>query len=247
MPKRYPAKIICCFVLVLLCKTTFAQADVDSAVYDAAVTNVVNRFYQGVGEQSRLYNGLVYDSYDSSIKGNAYLDDIDGWRSGSVAYDGQTFENVPMIYDLYTDQLVVLLYNHASPFALIPNKVSSFDLHARHFIRVAGTNTGIKSGFYEQLYGGRSQALKKVEKVIKSTSASTGRERYFTLLNETPDYFIKKGNTYYKVNSQGAVLNLFVDKKKELKQYIKDKHIQFDGLFELALTSVAKYYDSLTN
>lgn len=247
MPKRCYSKILCCFVIALACKTASAQSATDSARYDAAINGVVNHFYQGVAEQSRLYNGYVYDSYDSSIKGSAYLDDIDAWRTGSVVYDGEDFENVSMIYDLYTDQLVVMLFNHASPIALVPEKVASFDLHDRHFIRINANNGGVKAGFYEQLYAGHSQVIKKVEKTLKSTSASTGRERFFVLVHEVPDYYIKKNGTYYKVTSQGTVLDVFPDKKKELKQYIKDKHIQFDGLFEQALASVVSYYDSLTN
>nr|WP_221452729.1 hypothetical protein [Mucilaginibacter sp. FT3.2]MBB6231550.1 hypothetical protein [Mucilaginibacter sp. FT3.2] len=232
--------------MALLCKTVSAQSAADSAGYDLAVNNLVNHFYQGVGQQSRLYNGFVYDSYDSSIKGNAYLDDVDAWKGGTVDYDGQSFENVPMLYDIYTDQLVVLLYNHASPFALVNNKITSFDLHGRHFVRVPNNNLGIKTGFYEQLYDGKSQVLKKVEKALKSVSGSNGRERYFTPSADAPDYYMKKGGTYYKVSSQNSVLDLLADKKKELKQHIKDKHIQFDGLRELALASVAAYYDSLT-
>jgi hypothetical protein len=245
MPVHYPIKIILCFVVALLYETASAQS-ADSSAYEAALTNITNRFYQGVGEQSRLYNGLVYDSYDSSIKGSPYLDDIDAWRPGSVEYDGQNFENVSMIYDLYTDQLVVLLYNHASPIALIADKVSNFDLHQRHFVRVPNSNGGIKAGFYEQLYGGKSQLIKRTEKLLKSTSGRNGRERFFVPFKDVPDYYIKKGAIYYKVSSQSSVLDLFADKKKELKQYIKDKHLQFDDLRELALTSVTAYYDSIT-
>lgn len=245
MPIHYPIKVVLFFVGALLYKTASAQS-ADSSAYEVAVANLTNRFYQGVGEQSRLYNGLVYDSYDSSIKGSPYLDDIDAWRPGSVEYDGQSFENVSMIYDLYTDQLVVLLYNHASPIALITDKVSGFDLHQRHFVRVPKSTGNIKAGFYEQLYGGKSQLIKRTEKLLKSTSGSNGRERYFVPFKEVPDYYIKKGLLYYKVGSQSSVLDLFADKKKELKQYIKEKHLQFEDLPELAMASVVAYYDSLT-
>jgi hypothetical protein len=247
MPKRCYSKILCCFAIAFACKTAYAQSATDSARYNVAVNGIVNHFYQGVAEQSRIYNGYVYDSYDSSIKGSAYLDDIDAWRPGSVIYDGEDFENVSMIYDLYTDQLVVMLFNHASPIALVPEKVTSFDLHDRHFVRINNSSSGVKAGFYEQLYGGHSQVIKKIEKTLKSTSSSTGRERFFVPLHDVPDYYIKRNGSYYKVTSQGTVLDVFADKKKELKQYIKDKHIQFDGLFELSLSSVVGYYDSLTN
>jgi len=245
MSKLYYYKAVCCFALIFLCQIASAQSESDSLVYENAVASLGNRFYQGVGEQSRLYNGLVYDSYDSSIKGSPYLDDIDTWRAGSVIYDGEDFSNVSMIYDLYTDQLVVMLFNHASPLALIAEKVTAFDLHDRHFVRIVNTN--LKTGYYEQLYGGRSQVLKKIEKLLKSASGSTGRSRYFVLAHDVPDYFIKKGNTYYKVGTRNDVLDLLIDKKKELKQYIKDKHIQFDDFPEQSLALLTKYYDSLTN
>ncbi len=246
MSYRYPSKIFCCFAFTLFCKIASGQSAADSAAYDASVSNVVNRFYQGIAEQSRLYSGFIYDSYDSSITGSAYLDDIDNWRAGTVDYDGQTFDNVSMVYDLYTDKLVVLPYNHSSPLSLVSEKVKSFDLHSRHFVRVANSNSGIKAGFYEQLYAGTSEVLKKVEKTLKSTSGSGGRQRYFVLVHETPDYYIKKNGTYYAVSSQSSVLDLFPDRKKELRQYIKTNRLQFKDFFEMALKTVATYYDSLT-
>jgi hypothetical protein len=241
--------VICCLILTIIFKTVSAQSDADSISYKQAVFNLINHFDQGIGEESRLYNGFGYNYYDPNIKGNAYLDDVNRWRNGTVDYDGQTFENVPLIYDINADQVIVSLYNHNSPSRLVSDKVASFNLSGRHFVRVPNNSSNIKSGFYEQLYGGKSQVLNKYEKAIHTTNSSSGLERYFIPVYDYQEYYIRKDDKYYSIGdgSLSAVLEVFKDKKKELRQFIKDKKIQFNSLHELALVNIATYYDHLTN
>jgi hypothetical protein len=248
MSYHYTAKIFSCFALTLFCKIATAQSAADSAAYDDATGKMVNYFYQAVGEQSRLYNGFVYDMPDPSIRNNPYLDDLNKFRAGTIEYDGEVFGNVALIYDIHNDQLVVSLFDHATPMFLVPDKVLGFEVNNRRFVRIVGGSNGVKTGYYEQLYSGRSQVLKKQEKMVTTTTVSgEGRVRSFVPSSEKPGYYVKKDGIYYPVSSQSSVLDLFPVKKKEIKQYIKSRHLDFKDLFELALTSVTTYYDSLTN
>src|SRR5258707_12826736 len=138
---------ICCFILTITFKPASAQGYADSISYKQTVFNLINHFDQGIAEESRLYNGFGYNYYDPNIKGNAYLDDVDRWRNGTVDYDGQTFENVPLIYHINADQIIVSLVNHNSPTRLVSDKVVGFNLSGSHFVRVSINSSGIKSGF----------------------------------------------------------------------------------------------------
>jgi hypothetical protein len=240
-------KLICFFALVTTYKTAASQPDADSVIYKQSIFNLASRFDQVIGEESWLYNGYSFRSYDPGIKGSPFLEDATGWRNGSVTYDGETYQNVPMLYDINADHLIVLLDNHSSPYRLVNNKIASFDLMARHFIRISGNSGGLKAGFYEQLYGGRSAVLNKWEKTINTSRGGSGMERIFVPINDNKEYYIKKGDKYYSVGDArlGAVLDFFKDRKKELKQYIRDNKIKFNSLHDLALVNLVTYYDQI--
>ncbi|MFI5136309.1 MAG: hypothetical protein ACHQIM_00690 [Sphingobacteriales bacterium] len=238
---------ICCFILSIAFKSVLGQSNSDSINYQQSVFNIVKQFDQGIGEESRLYNGFVQNQYDPGIEGNAYLDDNDGWSTGSVDYDGETFEGVPMLYDLYTDQVIVLLGSNGLPYRLVKDKVNNFDLRRRHFVRVPDNEEGVQGGFYEELYGGKSQVVNKLEKKLTTTKGAAGISRYFSPVDNYQRYYIKKGSKYYSVSGLGSVLEVFSDKKKEIKQFIKDSKLRFNELRELSLVEIAGYYDRLTN
>ena len=241
-------------IAFLLCavvgKSSFAQAArADSSSQQNALNNTLSLFYASIGEQSRLYNGTEYRFSDPVTKGNAFFSDVNAFTPGSIVYDGTYFNGVPMLYDIYYDKVVVLLYNHFSKFSLIKEKVKSFDFLNHHFINIdAGTldvNTIIKSGFYDELYAGKTQILAKKSKNIQtSTSGILGPEAYF---NQVKDYYVRKNNVYYSFGGEGSLLSVLKDKKKEIQQYLKANQIKFSQDPEEAMVKIASYYDHLTN
>jgi hypothetical protein len=141
----------------------------------------------------------------------------------------------------------VLLYNHFSKFSLVNQKVKSFDFLDHHFVNInadtLGVNTIIKTGFYDELYGGKSQVLVKRSANLQTTPGGAGGpETYFNL---TVDYYVRKNNTYYPISSQGSLLSVFKDKKKELQQYIRSNEIKYRKEPEDAMVKIATYYDHL--
>ncbi len=229
---------------------TFAQtAATDSSSQQNALNRSLAFFHSAIGVQSRLYNGIEFTGYDPAIKGNPFFEDVNAFASGSVYYDGSFYAGVPMMYDIFGDKVVVLLYNHFSRYYLIKEKVKSFNFLDHHFINIdADTlkdNTIMKSGFYDELYGGKTQVLVKRSKNIQvSPSVITGPESYY---NYVEDHYIRKNGTYYSFSSQGAMLTVLKDKKKELQQFIKANQIKFRQNPEEAMVKIASYYDHLTN
>jgi len=223
-------------------------APVDSSSQQNALNNTVSLFYSSIGKQSPLYNGIEYNFYDPAIKGNAYYADMNAFTAGSVFYDNIHFKGVPMLYDIYDDQVVVLLYNHFTKFCLIKDKVNSFDFLDHHFVRIDTVtflnNPVIKPGFYDELYVGHLQVLARHSKNIQTSSSGQTSESYF---NYTKDYFIRKNNIYYSFSGQGALLDILKDKKKEIKKYLKENDIRYHTNPEEAMVKIASYYDHLTN
>jgi len=232
---------------LLISKNSFAQVvRKDSSSQQSAFNNSLALYYNSVGKESPLYNGVEYSFYDPLFKGTAYFLDVKAFSPGNIYYDRVLFNNVPMLYDLYADKVVVLLYNKFTKFTLINSKVTAFDYMEHHFINIdadtIANNTVIKSGYYDELYKGKVQVLAKRSKSLQST-AGNQTESYFDL---TQDYYIRKGNVYYSISSQGSLLAVLKDKKKELQQYMRANDIKYRRTPEEAMVKIASYYDQLT-
>jgi hypothetical protein len=237
---------ILCFVFSA--RVVGQAAPADSSSQKNALNNTVSLFYGSIGKQSPLYNGTEYYFYDPIIKGNAYYADVNSFTPGSVFYDNMHFTGVPMLYDIYGDQVVILLYNHFTKCTLIKDKVSSFDFLDHHFVRIDTVtflnNPAIKPGYYDELYAGRLQVLARYSKSIQVTTGGQTSESYF---NYSKDYYIRKNNIYYNFSSQGALLDILKDKKKEIQKYLKENQVKYRRNPEEAMVKIASYYDHLTN
>ena len=246
----------CAFSLLIagmLCavvnQSVFAQtAPRDSSSQQSALNNTLSLFYSTIGTQSPLYNGTESYPYDPIVKGNAYYADVNAFTPGSVNYDNMVFKNVPMLYDIYGDQLVILLFNHFTKITLIKDKTSSFDFLDHHFIRIDTVtflnNPAIKPGYYDELYYGKLQILAKYSKNIQTYTGGLTLETYF---NAEKSYFVRKNNLYYGFSGEGDLLDILKDKKKELKKYIRENQIKYRRNPEEAMVKIASYYDRLTN
>ncbi|NCD69162.1 hypothetical protein [Mucilaginibacter agri] len=237
-------------LLILCINQSFAQkASLDSNANSFVESYVVNYYNKSVGQQSRLYNGAEYTPYSPVIKNNPYFQDLTDVKPGTVTFDGYTYTKVPMMYDMYKDVLAVQLYNNFTKYVLASERVGSFDLSGHHFVYVSAdtvVNAGsFASGFYEQMYGGKTEALARYSKSIQNQSSGNDIETYFTKVKTL--YYIKKGGSYHEVSSEGDVLKLLKDRKKELQQYIKTNNINFRKAPVEALTSVAGYYDRINS
>jgi hypothetical protein len=250
MLKRLP-KFLLLFLLACCVKNVVqAQATADSlnAGQTNVYANVKQDFYKKIGAQSRLYNGMQYDAYDPHIKGNACYNDVDSLHAGSVFYDGYQYNNVKMLYDIYKDELVILIYNQFMRISLISDKVRDFDLLNQHFIYVKNdpaNSNSLKTGFYGDLYDGKIQVLSKKTKSIQNSTDYTGN--IIPYFSPAKDYYLFRNGKYYTVNSQGAFLDVLNDHKKEVKQFIKSNNIRFKKAPEQAMAAIAAYYDHLTD
>jgi len=248
MRRRTYLPLIWGILCLIVSKNSFSQeAKIDSSSQQGALNSTLSLFYASVGKQSSLYNGTEYTYYDPIITGNAYFSDVKAFSPGSINYNGVTFNQVPMLYDVYSDQVIVLLYNHFTKIALVKDKVASFDYLDHHFINIVAdtlaSNTILLSGYYDELYNGKSQVLAKREKNIQTTSGQTSIESYF---NPVKSYYLRKNNVYYSISSKGSMLDVLKDKKKQLQQYIRASQINFRKDPEEAMVKIASYYDQIS-
>ncbi len=239
-------------ILFALQSASGQAINADTTLLHAAVNNANSVYTRAIGQQLPLNNGPEYNFYNPlKIRGSAYFMDAT-FTPGSVFYDGAEYSGVQLLYDIYKDHLVAVLFDQYSKYVLITDRVQNFDLLGHHFINInadtLAKNTVITSGYYDEVYHGRLEALSKKYKLIQNYASTTGELEAYSFFTPTKeDFFIRKDNIYYKVASQGDVLEVLKDKKKQLQQYIKTNKLKFRKDPGGALAGIAGYYDHITN
>ncbi|HEY9194953.1 MAG TPA: hypothetical protein VIM77_01765, partial [Mucilaginibacter sp.] len=135
--------LLCFFIVTAFCSgRIYGQAAPDDTViHRNAIAHIVDGYNTAIGQMSRLYNGPEYEFYDPLIKSNAFFLDINAFKPGTVNYDGIFYSDVPMMYDLNKDMVVVRLYNGFSKYSLLNSRVQNFDLLGHHFVYIASDST----------------------------------------------------------------------------------------------------------
>jgi len=239
--------------LILLCSAVFVQnvavgesKIVDSTQENALKLNMANVYNKAIGQQSALYNGPAYIPYKFVSKTNANFNDTTSFSNGKVNYDGIVYTDAPLMYDLNKNLLLSHLRDGFTAYSLVSEKVYEFDLFNHHFVRILAdtVNKQLTTDFYDELYNSKLRLLVHRSKKIND---EINQQKVIYSFVPYNDYYLKKGTIYYEVNSQGKFLDVLKDRKKELKQYIKDNKIRFRDDPEKAMVILATYYDHLTN
>ena len=250
MKKPYYLTLFFLGIATLFGSQCFSQTTSPDSV-PTSYANAAKIYNSALGIQSPLYTGPEYNYYNPAIKGNAYYLESNQFTNGAVFYDGVLYANVPLLYDIYADKLVSQLYDHFSKYLFIKDRVQSFDIDSHHFVHIVVDSTAakkpeIKSGYFDEIYNGKTEVLVKRAKNIQTTLADVNGAA--SSFSPTTAYFIKHGDAYYKISGGGDMLNVLKDRKQDLQQYIKSNKIRFgSAVIEESMVKVATYYDHLAN
>lgn len=227
----------------LACFTGYAQDTAATDLVKSAENNAIRYYTQFIDKQSRLYNGIDHLGYSPKIKGHAYFE-VNDLRNGSIVYDGMYFGNVPMMYDLLKDQVVILHFNNLMRMALINQKVKEFTIGDHHYIRLVKDSAGsqpLETGYYDEIYKGKTAVLARRSKFINET-VTDHLEQEFIAKNS---YYIKKDGNFKTVKSYKWLLGVFGDKARDVRRYLKKNRIKYRKDKETAIAKAAAYYDTL--
>ena len=223
---------------------TYAQAPADTAFVVSATSHMVALHKQALGGQARLYNGSRYHEPIITRDYHPFFLSLD-WMTGSVWYDGEFFENVPLLYDLLNDVLVTEHYPSGHPIQLVREKLRDFSIGGHHFEFIENNSVGNslpRTGFYEVLYDGETKVVAARQKFMREIVQSLQVEVEYEEKNR---YFVLRNGIFFPVKSKGSMLKLMDDRRQQLKKLLKQKAISFPDNRELAIKSLAEFYDDL--
>jgi hypothetical protein len=238
------------FFLIVLTVVRPAKAQTekeDSIFFQTALKNTISIYKKRLGDQSPIYNGSRYSPSGFLFRTGSPYFMSDSFNLGSVVYDDILFDSVCLLYEDMRELLVFRNNSNNYPLQLINQRVSSFVITGHPFIRLIADSLhrGIpKTGYYEILYPGRSQLLKKTFKTIIE-EPSVYENTVIRHIEETEDYYIRTGSSYQHVKSKSELLMLLRDHQKEIQKYIKKTRLNFRKNRENLLILTVEYYDQI--
>ena len=215
----------------------------DSLFFKSAVDNAIAFYHNTIKEQNGLLNGRMNVPYAFPFEGGNPFFGTEKFINGDVNYDGLLYRNVPLLFDQLSNYLIML--TRQGRLELIDEKIESFNISGHQFFRfINDSSNNLSTGFYEQLYDGKSRVILKVKKVIREDLMSgTGVVRY---IDQKDYYYIKKDSSYYAVKSKKDVYKIFALHKQQLQQLVKKNNLNFKKDMANSIVQVAGYYDQLT-
>lgn len=236
----------CIFIVLSLAGNCFGQlADTGAMASEHVPSYPLSLYKAATVDAQNLYNGRLYYIYDSREEEFQFFDSRKLVK-GTVYYDGQQYENIPMMYDIARDELVITHINGYENILLQSTKVKYFSLHDHNFKRFESgkeINADMKTGFYDQVYTGKTKILvrrtkQRQEKILDKKVIAQFPEKNF--------YYIYKDGRYYSVQSKKSFFALFPEQKRELRKELRKHKIRFRKNRENAIVAMVARYDELT-
>lgn len=236
----------CLFIFSCVFGPGYGQlADSKSAVPDPVPEYPLSLYKAATTDAQNLYNGRLYYIYDARDEEHQFFD-ARKLENGTVFYDGQQYENIPMMYDLVRDELIITHINGYENILLQSPKVKYFSFYNHNFRRFEsgkGINPEMRTGFYDELYSGKTKTLvrrikERQEKIVEKKVIAQFPSKNF--------YYLYKNGKYNSVRSKKSVLALFPAHKSELRKALREKNIRFRKNREMAIVTMVARYDELT-
>jgi hypothetical protein len=233
------------FAFLLISPSIFSQS-LDTIQYPQLVKaqNYSQDLYRDATVESQyLYNGAEYFVYDSGEKEHQFFESED-WEESMLEYDGQFYRSIPLLYDIFKDEVIIDHWAGLGKVKLQNEKLSSFSLLNHRFIRLTQESSGLQTGFYDLLYEGKTQFVARRAKDRQESVSQSGVEVHFYPIQR---YYILKDSKYQEVTNKASVLRLMKDHQKEIKKFLRENGIYFRADRESAIAKMTAYYDQLTH
>jgi hypothetical protein len=228
------------YLLIALPALVKAQALPSDSVFLSGVDkNALASYSKLFQSYNQLYSGSEFIKYTSPGDEHPYFL-VDEFTAERIQYNGQEYQDVEILYDLEHDDVILF---GGKMIKLISERITYFTRLGHVFVRM--DQPGMPKGFYDLLYDGEIKVLVKRNKLLfveKRTDKEVIRE-----FREQNKYYIFKSGMYNAVKSKKSVLQLYGDKKQEIKQYLRQTNILFNQGREEAMVRITEYYSSIVS
>jgi hypothetical protein len=228
--------------LVLFANKMAAQTSTSDSQHRADL-RIIAYFTNELKVDAHLYTGKEFVPYASNIKGDPFFAGT-GMQMNEIYYDGTLYENIPLQYDIVSQEIITGRYGGGEEIQLINEKIKYFTLYGHrfeHIFSILGKDETVTNTFFEILTEGTATLMAKRIKRIKSGL----RTEDPTMFVEEDQFFIRKQKNLYPVDGKNSILLAFADKASAIKSFIRKNKLSFKKKLEEELIMTTNYYSSL--
>lgn len=201
-----------------------------------------------LGLESPVYKGRRYYNSYGKFGNNGHACFLkNNYAGGNIVYDGLTYSDVRIKYDLIQDQLIILHFDKMTAVTVESQHVDSFSLLNHTFVHIRTDDTkpainGPEPGYYDLLYDGKIDLLAKRTKAITEKVTETMVE---SSVSQEDKYYLFRDSVYTEIKSKKNLLKLLRSTQGQNQQFIKANHLNFKRDKENALIELVKFHDSI--
>ncbi|MBN7810391.1 hypothetical protein J0A68_05460 [Algoriphagus sp. H41] len=173
-----------------------------------------------------LITGGQYQEPSRLIEGDPYYYSRQ-FEKGSLTINGITYPEVPLLYDVYRDQVITFHPVFNQKILIKPEKIDGFALaNGARFTYFPGNggHARVGNGIYQVLGESGFYALAKRYKTTKSKRELS---KYDEIYVEKTEYFLWKEGDFFLVAKEGKVLDVLGLEKREVRKQLKAKGLNF--------------------
>lgn len=173
-----------------------------------------------------LITGGQYAEPSRLIEGDPYYFSRQ-FENGSLSINGITYPEVPLLYDIYKDQVVTFHPVFNRKILIKPEKIDGFTLGNGAGFRQFSGNEGYAkngNGIYQVLGEGEFTALAKRYKTTKPLREMSKFDEVY-LIKE--DYFLWKNGEFFPVQKSKQAFEILGLEKKTIKKELKSQQLNF--------------------
>ena len=163
---------------------------------------------------------------------------------GSVTIGGKTFNNLDVRYDIFSDQIMIPIYQ-GPILQLNKEMVDSFSLSFMNekwrFINIKEDSLNLLNGYVNVLYKGKSELYVKYSKAIALLAVDKKYDKFYQLQK----IFFVKNNIPNHITGKRNFLKLFGEDEQRVKDYIKKNRLVLSKKRPESFIPVIQFYDNL--
>lgn len=200
------------FYIFVLTKITLMQSQSDNS----SSKNYYQLFDKAVSiENSGLYNGLIYTEKHRMMGQKQKFFYSTDFLKGSIEFDGQSYFDVLMKYDVNEDQVLIKLNK---VLLLKKAKVKSFSIEGHNFENFNSRDHSSPNinGFIEVLLD--NEPFQFIKKHKKEMREKLGNKLVFHEFDDKSEYFLLYQNQYHRISKRKEIIKVFPDLKSEIKK-----------------------------
>lgn len=211
---------------------TFTKAQIvgDEVTYLASYKEELPYFQE-------LITGGQYVEAKKTIEGHPFYFSRQ-FGNGSLMINGITYPGVPLMYDIYKDEVITFHPIYNQRILINPDKIDEFNLsNGERFKYFEGNESYLNNsnGLYQVLNEGENSVLVKRFKTTKSNRTISIYTDEFV---EKKDFFIRKSGLFNQINKSKQAFEVLGLDKKAANKYLKERKIRFQDAPEKYLTTL---------